>query len=219
MVNNLDLLSHSLLFPIMSQNYHRKSIKLIIFTVWYFSVFSLLLQIFDPKASNETLCKLLLACFFGVVGLSSWFLFPLPISIPICTILGIISLLYVIRKKINAKDLQRWASIFYNLISISSLILLIFYLIRNYMYLNSSTTLLVPRNEGPIILSKNFLLVLIVSSIIIPYYLRQSQSHLLQLVNIIIFFLFFNFQVYKWVKPMVLFPVLYKYSDSLQLNY
>ena len=235
----LNYVTHSVLFPLTLPMYTHKLYKITILLLWFYTLNILLLGTFIPEyiENSDNIDKYRVACGFipfilssaviidaiytrryrSFSKLMSWFW-----KVIFIIILAIVY--FITNQTKTAVSMNVYV---YRLSSIVLSGLLVLYLIKNFMYMSGSNNI-IPKNNSFMKISRKVQLMLIIffSGILTLQVLRITSDKTISFTNLIdilcllTFFFFFNFQLYKRIgsNNVMLFPLIYKSKNSFIFN-
>lgn len=234
----LNYVTHSVLFPLTLPMYTHKLYKITILLLWFYTLNILLLGTFLPEdiENSDNIDKYRVAC--GVIPfiLSSAVIIDAiytkryrSLNKPISWIwkgifILVTALVYYLTNQ--SKTFVEYSIFVYRIVFIALSGLLVLYLIKNFMYMSGSNNI-IAKNNTFMKISRRVQLMLIIffSGILTLQVLRISSdksisfTNLIDILCLVTFFFFFNFQLYKRISNNVmLFPLIYKSKNSFIFN-
>ena len=235
----LNYITHSVLFPLTLPMYTHKLYKITILLLWLYTLNILLLGTFLPEdiENSDKIVFYRVACGFipfilsGAViidaiytrryrsfnKLISWFWKVIFIII--------LALVYFITNQ--SKTFVEYSIFVYRIVFIALSGLLVLYLIKNFMYMSGSNNIIANNNTFMKISRRvQLMLIIFFSGILTLQVLRITSdksisfTNLIDILCLLTFFFFFNFQLYKRIgsNNVMLFPLIYKSKNSFIFN-
>lgn len=235
----LNYVTHSVLFPLTLPMYTQKLYKITILLLWFYTLNILLLGTFIPEdiENSDNIDKYRVACGFIPFILSSAVIIDAIYTRRYRSFNKLISwfwkgilivatgfVYYITNQSKTAVSMNVYV---YRVSFIALSGLLVLYLIKNLMYMSGSNNI-IPKNNSFMKISRRVQLMLIIffSGILTLQVLRITSdksisfTNLIDILCLLTFFFFFNFQLYKRIgsNNVMLFPLIYKSKNSFIFN-